>query len=228
MKTSYILLAVIALITLTGLVTTDVLLKQQYAKLDWSDPYQALERRALPVAKHVVIAGAPVAEIVVEKSANTAQTLLLPSMANSYKCRTKGDTLFVSFTMNYDGQSRDPHQDINYKLPPGMVLRLPDLQSLRITNGRLTVHNFKAELLTISLQNSRLFTNKLTVSNSFSLTAAQNSFAMLGDDQYKSLQAVVADSSGLQLNNSQVDAFVRTVSPKAEIQLKGEALKWLK
>lgn len=228
MKTSYILLAVIAFITLTGMVATDVLLKQQYDKLDWSNPYQSFEQRTLPIAKHVIIEGAPVAEIIVEKSLKTAQTLLLPSMANSYKCRKSGDTLFVSYRMNYDGQSRDPHHDIDYKLPVGMVLRLPDLQSLSITNGRLTVNNFETEQLAISLQNSRLFTSKLTVSNSFSLTAGQNSFAILESDRYQTLAAVVKDSSGVKLIDSQVNEFKSQLSPKAEIQLKGQALKWLK
>lgn len=228
MKTSYILLAVIAFITLTGMVATDVLLKQQYDKLDWSNPYQSFEQRTLPVAKHVIIEGAPVAEIIVEKSTKRAQTLLLPSMANSYKCRKSGDTLFVSYTMNYDGQSRDPHYDIDRTLPAGMILRLPDLRSLRITNGRLTVNDFTTEQLVISLQNSRLFTNKLAVSNAFSLTAGQNSFAVLGADYYRTLAAVVNDSSGIKIVDSQVDAFKSQLSPKAEIQLKGQSLKWLK
>lgn len=228
MKTSYILLAIIAIITLTGMVATDVLLKQQYDKLDWSNPYQTFEQRTLPVAKHVIIDGAPVAEIIVEKSTKKAQTLLLPSMANSYKCRKSGDTLFVSYTMNYDGQSRDPHQDIDRTLPAGMVLRLPDLSSLYIRNGRLTVSDFTTEQLVISLQNSRLFTNKLTASSSFSLTAGQNSFAVLGADRYQTLTAVVKDSSGIKLVDSQISDFKRQLSPKAEMQLKGQALKWLK
>lgn len=228
MKTSHSLLAVLTIITLSGMVATDVLLKQQYDKLDWSNPYQAFDHRTLPIAKHIVIEGAPVAEIIIEKSIDTAQALLLPSMANSYKYTKNGDTLFVSFTMNYDGQSRDPHQDSNYKLPPGMVLRLPDLQSLRIANGRLTVNNFKAEQLAVSLQNSRLLTNKLTVSKSFSLTVSQNSFAVLGADYYQAIEAIAQDSSGIKLVDSQVDAFHSQLSPKAEIQLKGRSLKWLK
>ena len=151
MKTSHILIALIAVITLTGMIATDVLLKQQYDKIDWSNPYQDFERRPLPAAKHLVIEGAPTSEIIIERSADSTQALLLPSMANSYRTRQRDDTLFVSFRMNYDGESRDPHNDIGYELPAGMVLRLPDLQSLRITNGRLTLRKFKpAQLAVIS------------------------------------------------------------------------------
>jgi len=228
MKTSHILLAIIAVIALTGMVATDVLLKQEYDKIDWNDPYQEFERRSLPTVEHVVIEGAPTAEIIVERTADTAQALLLPSMANAYRTRQQGDTLFVSFTMNYDGQPRDSHYDIDRELPAGMVLRLPNLQSLRITNGRLTLRRFNSEQLTLSLQNSRLRTNELSVANSVELIAGQNSFAVLGNDRYQSLRTIVRDSSGVRLNNTQTEQFSSDVSPKAEVQLRGQALRWLK
>ncbi|QDK80447.1 hypothetical protein EXU85_18285 [Spirosoma sp. KCTC 42546] len=228
MKTSYILLAIVAVMALTGMVATDVLLKQQYDKIDWTNPYQEFEHRALPTAKHIRIEAAPVAEIIVEPSTDTTQVSLLPSMANSYRARLHNDTLFISFLMNYDGNVRNPHNDIGSELPPGMVLRLPDLQSLYITNGRLTVRKFKSEKLAISIQNSRLRTNKLDVLNLFDLTVRNNSFAELGPDHYQSLHTIAHDSSGVQLNNTQINAFNKELSPQAEIYLRGQAMKWLK
>lgn len=227
MKTSHILLAILAVVTLTGMVATDVLLKRQYDKIDWSNPYQDFDRRALPSAKHWVIEGAPTAEIVVEQSADTTQALLLPSMASSYRTRQQDDTLFISFMMNYNDQARDPHNDIGHELPAGMVLRLPDLQSLRITNSRLTLRQIKLAQLTLSMQNTRLRTSGLNVTGSFELTAGQNSFAVLGADRYQSLRTIVRDSSGVQLNDAQTEQFSSDVSPKAEMQLRGRALRWL-
>ncbi|GAB3043157.1 hypothetical protein [Spirosoma pulveris] len=228
MKTSHILLAVLAIITLSGMVASDVLLKQQYDKLDWSDPYQDFAHRALPVAKHLVIEAAPIAEIIVEPVKDTAQVMIWPNMANSYKARKQGDTLFVTFTMDYEGESRNPHDDIGYPLATGLVLRMPYLESLQIANGRLTIRKFIPEQLAVSLQNSRLLTDKLGVNGLFQLTARQNSFAVVGADHYKSLAAVVQDSSGVQLNDSEIDTFTKQVSSKAEIQLRGRALKWVK
>lgn len=69
MKASYILLSVLAIVTLTGMVATDVLLKQQYDKIDWTNPYQNYEKRSLPTAKHWVIVGTSTQEIIVERSA---------------------------------------------------------------------------------------------------------------------------------------------------------------
>ncbi|ADB37174.1 hypothetical protein [Spirosoma linguale] len=228
MKTSHILLALLTIITLSGMVATDVLLKQQYDKLDWSDPYQDFDHRALPAAKHLVIEAAPISEIIVEPSKDSAQAMMWPNMANSFRTRKQGDTLFVTFTMNYEGESRNPHDDIVYPLAPGLVLRLPDLQSLRIKNGRLTIRQFTPQQLAVSLQNTRLITDKLTVDGPFRLTSSQNSFAVLGADHYKSLATIVQDSSGVRLNDSEVDNFTKQVSPKAEVQLRGKALKWLK
>ncbi len=225
MKTSHILLAIIAFFTLTGMVATNVLLKQEYGKIDWSDRYQEFERRAVTAARHWVIEAAPVAEIIIEKSPAT-QALFLPSMANSYRTRQSGDTVFVSFTMNYDGGSRDPHEGNGY--PAGLVLRLPALESVRVLNGRLTVRNFASQQLAIDAQNSRLRTDNLAVANAMDLSISQNSLAILGADTYKSLRLVAKDSSGVDLNNTQTETFNAEVSPKAEVQLRGRALRWLK
>jgi len=114
-----------------------------------------------------------------------------------------------------------------YELFAGMVLRLRNLQSLRITNGRLTLRKFRTARLTLSLQNSRLRTNELDVATSVELTESHNSYAVLGNDHYQSLRTIVRDSSGVELNDTQTEQFSFDVSPKAEVQLRGQALRWL-
>lgn len=187
MKTSHVLLSAVAVVTLTGMIATDVLLKQQYDKIDWSDPYQDYEKKPLPPARHVVIASAPVAEVVLETS-RVSQALLLPAMAQSYQTHQRGDTLFIDFTMNYDGGLRNPRNDVDRELPAGLVLRLPDLQSLRVSNGRLTLGKRTADGLVIALENTRLRTNGLVVNGFMTLTGSRNSFAVLGADRYSTLR----------------------------------------
>jgi hypothetical protein len=227
MKTSYILLTVLAFITLTGMVATDVLLKQQYERIDWRNPYQNFENRPLPTANHWVVEGTPTAEIMIVASADKPQALLAPDHARYYRTKQQGDTVFVKFTSDYSGYQLDPRQDASRGLGVQLVLRLPTLQTLRIKDGRVTLSEFKKDSLRVTLQNSRLRTvgGKLTA---FSVVAGQNSFAVLGADQYESLQATVQDSSGIWLNNTQVNNFTVHASPKADVQLKGRALKWLK
>lgn len=227
MKTSHIILAIIILVTLTGMVATDVLLKQQYDKVDWSNPYQEYEKRPLPTAKHWVIEGTPRAEIIVEQGTTPAQVLVKPDLIKFYRIRQQSDTLFVGFTLEND-QSEPPRNATDYELGAGLVLRLPDVQSLRITNGRLTLRKSTLTNVTVSLLNSRLRTNGLTVKDRFDLTASQNSFAILGPDSYGSLRTVIQDSSGVRMNDTQALTFTKQVSPNAEVQLRGQALKWLK
>ena len=228
MKTSYILLALIVIITLTGMVATDVLLNQQYQKIDWRNPYQDFDQRALPNAKHWVIEGSPTHEIVVVESVDKLQALVAPDLTKFYRIRQQGDTAFIAFTPDYSGYQIEPRNDANRELAVQLVLRLPKIQTLQIKNGRLTLSELKKDRLQITLQNSRLRTYKLAVSESFELLVSQNSFATLGTDEYKSLRTIVQDSSGVQLNDTQAESFTRQVSPKAEIQLRGQALKWLK
>ena len=227
MKTSSILLALIAVITLTGMVATDVLLKQQYNKVDWKNPYQDYEKRSLPTAKHWVIEGTPTEEIIIEGS-SSPQVWLTPKQAKFYRIQQQGDTVFVAFTPDYAGEQSQPRDAVDRKLYNAVVLRLPGLQTLRIKNGRLTLSELTKDKLSITLQNSRLRTHKLAIAGAFDLTASQNSFAVLGPDRYGSLQTVIQDSSGVQMNDTQAITFTKQLSPKAEIQLRGQALKWLK
>ena len=228
MKTSYILLAVIALITLTGMVAIDVLLKQKYDRIDWRNAYQDFDRHDLPTARHWVIDGAPTVEVVVLESIDKPQSLVAPDYAKFYSIRQQADTVFVKFTPDYSGGGNEPRASADHELPVRLVLRLPAVQTLRIKDARVTLSELKKDSLRVSLQNSRLRTVGVRVSGPFSLVVGQNSYAAFGPDQYKSLQATVQDSSGIWLNDTQVETFSVQASPKAEVQLKGRALTWVK
>ncbi|MBD2701278.1 hypothetical protein IC229_11565 [Spirosoma sp. BT702] len=229
MKTSSILLAIIALVTLTSMVATDLLLKQEYEKIDWRNPYQAFAHRSLPTAKNWVVKGTPAGEIIMLRSKDSAEALIDPEQVKFYKTRQQDDTVFVTFTPEIGGYDAEPRDDAAYEKRHQIVLRMPDFQSLRIKDSRMTLADVGTDTLSIALENSRLRTKKLTVSGVFSLTMGQNSFAVLGDaDQYNLLRTSVQDSSGVLFNNTQVMKFLLDVSPKAEVQLRGQMLKWLK
>jgi hypothetical protein len=228
MKTSYILLAIIVLLTLTGMVATDLLLKQEYDKIDWRNPYQEYDKISLPNAKHWVIEGTPTEEIIVEQTNSNPYVLVTPTKLKFYRAYQKGDTVFVAFTPDYSGEQSEPRNVAEYKLSIGLVLRLPSLQTLQIKNGRLTLSELTKENLQVTLQNSRLRTQNLSVSKTFDLIARQNSFAALGKDRFQMLRTIVQDSSGVQLNDTQIETFTNQAAPKAEVQLRGQALKWLK
>lgn len=225
MKTSHILLAALLLVTLTGMVATNVLLKQQYEKIDWKNEYQNFDQRDLPSVRNLVIEGSPVDEIVIEQR-NTAQALVEPERTKFLRIRQQNDTAYVAFTPDYEG-TREPRNDAGNALGTSLVLRLPGLQSLRVTNGRVMLNKRTENALAIILQNTRLFSNGVVVNGPVTLTANQGSVAVLGADQYESLRAVVRDSGGIRLNNTQTNAFMPELSPRAEVQLRGRSLRWL-
>ncbi len=227
MKTSYILLIILAFITLTGMVATDVMLKQQYERIDWRNPYQSFEKRPLPMAKHWVVEGTPTAEIVVLESVDKPLALIAPDMAKFYSIQQQAETVYVKFTPDHTGYQGEPRSDADRELAVQLVLRLPKLQTLRIKDSRVTLSELEKDSLRVTLQNSRLRTAGGR-SNAFSVVAGQNSFAVFGADQYKSLQATVQDSSGIRLDDTLVETFAVQASLKAEVQLKGRALKWVK
>ena len=227
MKTSYILLTILALVTGTGMVATDVLLKQQYNTIDWRNPYQQFDAKRLPTARHWVIEGTSTAEIMVLESADTPQALVAPDYTRFYSTRQQGDTVFVTFTPDDTSYQFDPREDASRVLAVRLVLRLPSLQTLRIKDGRVTLSELRKDSLRVTVQNSRLRTagGKL---NSFSVVARQNSFITVGPSQYGSIQATVQDSSGIWLNDTQVDNLAVQPSPRAGVQLTGRALAWVK
>ncbi len=152
MKTSYILLMVIAFVTGTGMVATDVLLRQQYNRIDWRNPYQHFDTRPLPTARHWVIEGTPSAEIVALESTDKPQALIAPGFADYYHIRQQGDTVFVNFIHDNKGYQVAPRSDADHELGVRLVLRLPALQTLRIQNGRVTLSELNKDSLRVTLQ----------------------------------------------------------------------------
>jgi hypothetical protein len=228
MKTSYILLALIVLITLMGMSATNVLLKQEYDKLDWSNPLQGFEERALPAARHWVLDG-PINEIVIESGSQT-QAFVNPNRLN-YQLKQRGDTMFVTYGiaeknaaelhMYAKNSYRDQEENIQ------LLIRTPDLKSVRMNNGSLTIRKFTLDSLSLFLMNSRLRTNGLAVTRNCAIDIRQCSKVILGADQYNSLQALVRDSSAIQLGNTQINKLAVTPSSDANVELTGQALQWL-
>lgn len=160
MKTSHYLLIAAVLITLTGMVATDVLLAREYEKIDWSDPYQFFARRSLPAATHLVINGTGSREIFVE-TGQQAQALIAPADSSFFSFRMQHDTLHVSFNPDTADHER-PIRTVWNNPTTGLVVRLPAFVSVRGINTRLTIQDRTQPTLDVSLQNSVLFANKLT------------------------------------------------------------------
>ena len=231
MKKSTILLALVAFVALSGMVTSNLLLKQEYDKINWSRPYPTFRQQALPnTIRHVVIKTFPVASVVIEPS-DTARMLVKPDLASHLKTQQRADTLFVQFTppgelsateLNPRDMSSVPWKSV------GLVLRLPRLQSLHATNSWLTVLKFRPELLTVTLNHSRLEALTVSTVGACRLAVSRGSWAQLGAERFGALAVSVQDSSLLQLLGTTAGVFTREIAPSAGIQFTGGALGLLK
>jgi hypothetical protein len=231
MKPSRILLALVALVGLSGMVANNLLLKQEYDTINWGRPYPTFRRQALPnTIRHVVIETFPSASVVIE-AGDTAQTLVKPDLAIHFKTRRRADTLFVRF-MPPGELSPTEFDPRNTQYSPwkgvGLVLRLSQLQSLYATDSRLTVSKFRPETLAITLNHSRLEAMTLSTVGSCRLAVNRGSWAQLGAGQFGALAVSVQDSSLLQLLGTTAGVFTKNIAPSASIHLTGGALGLLK
>ncbi len=231
MKPSTILLTLVAFVGLSGMVANNLLLKQEYDKINWSRPYPMFQRQALPSAiRHVVIETFPVASVVIE-AGDTAQILVKPDLAIHLKTRQRSDTLFVQFMPPGELSSGGFRPRDLYSVPKegvGLVLRLRDLHSLTATESWLQLGRFRPDALTLTLNHSRLDALAVSSVGACQLTVNRGSWAQLGPGRFGSLAVSVPDTSLLQLFGTTAGVFTKRISPSATIQLTGGALGLLK
>ena len=227
MKTSIKLLCLLAVITLTGMLSVNGLLKQQYDRIDWSNPYQDFVIKPLPVLRHVRISGTPEYGIRIQQGAKS-QALLGPELnASVLEISQQGDTLLVTFNKkgsNWDGPI-DSEWD-NYHT--GLVLNLPALSSLYVNNVRANVSGFETDQLSLTAHHARLRTEKIRVPGQLTVQTEKRAFAILDADTCGILRVTVRDLSGANLEKVRPDRLITNVAPGAELRLKGNQLGAMK
>lgn len=224
MKTSIKLLCLLAVVTLTGMLSINHLLKQQYDKIDWNNPYQNFRIKLLPNIQHVRISGMPDAyEVRVQQGAKP-QVLLNPEIkASAVEITQKGDTLLVIVNKKGDGWDGPIDKDWN-SYQAALVLNLPALSSLYANNVRAKVSGFDTDQMSLTAHQALLTTEKIRVSGQLTVQTENRAFASLGADTCGTLRVTMRDSSGLNLDGIRPGLLLTDVAPKAELRLKGQQL----
>jgi len=223
MKTSIKLLCLLAIVTLTGMLSVNTLLLQQFDKIDWSNPYQNFTVKPLPPLRHVRISGTPDFEIKLERSAS-AQALLYPDLSGHiFKTTQRGDTLLVTFTTKGDGWDGPIDSELIYN-PLGLVLHLPELSSLYANNVRVTVSGFDTPQLSLTAHHARLLTEKMRVTGTLAVQTENHGFALIRADTCGTLRATLRDSSSMNLSDVRPAHLITRVAPRAELRLRGQQL----
>jgi hypothetical protein len=223
MKTSFKLLCLLAVVTLTGMLSVDGLLKQQYDRIDWSNPYQDFKPQPLPALRHLRISGTPGCVIHLQQSPKP-QALLDPGLTgHRFATTQKGDTLTVLVETKDNGLDGPINTEWDF-YRPALVLNLPALSSLYVKNVRTKISGFETNQLSLTAHHARLMTEKLRVSSTLTVQTENGAFAILNADSCGILRATVRDSSGVNLADIRPGRFLHTVAPKGEIRVRGQQL----
>ncbi|MCY7356092.1 MAG: hypothetical protein LH609_01215 [Rudanella sp.] len=227
MKTSIKLLCLLAIISLTGMLSVDGLLKQQYDRIDWSNPYQNFVVNSLPALRHVRISGTPGFVIHLQQNAKS-QALLDPDLTgHRFVTTQRGDTLLVVFKTKDNGWDGPIDKEWEY-YRTALVLNLPALSSLSVNNVRVKVSGFETNQLSLIAHHARLITEKIRVSGTLSMQTENRAFAILNAYTCGTLRAIVRDSSGVQLDEIRPNRLITNVASGGELRIKGNQLGVMK
>lgn len=225
MKTSLLLFLVSIGIVVMGLVSYNVLLKKEYDKIDWSNPYQFYKPLPIRAVSYLVLNGNPYHEFLIEYHEKPA-ALVRPEDSSAVKYRQEGDTLFIDYKP-LERYSVKPKLITARSLPTRIVVRLPTLKQIIATKGHLVVQNFDTDSLTLNMSFTRLTLFKVKVRQHAQILLQKESFAEFFDGPFNRMKLHVRDDSGFDLHDAKIIQFEPVISDKSEVRLSGQALKWL-
>ena len=225
MKTSVILFLLSIAVALTGMVSYNLLLKKEYDKIDWSNPYQFYKPQPIRAASHLVLNGNPNHEFLVEYSP-TASLLVRPEDAYALRYHQTDDTLFIDYKP-IERYTIKPKNMTSHSFPVRILLRLPDLKQIKASRAHLVVQNFNVDSLTVDTNFTRLTLFNVRVSNSATISLRKESYLEFGAGSYQQMGMRVYDASGFDLHDAQIKQFNPVISDQTEVRLSGQALKWL-
>lgn len=229
MKTSIKLLCLLAVVTLTGMVSINVLLKKQYDLLDWSNPYQSYISRPLPALRHVHIVGKLGYQVLIRQHPQ-ASVLINPDFPLSkFQVSQRGDTLLIKLSAadsNATGPVYEPWDEWE-KNQPDIALNLPELNSLEATNVRIAVDGFSATNLSLTSRHALLKTKRIRVPGSLAVQAQNGSIVRLNADTCGVLLVTARDSVSVSLDKIDPVRILPTIAPKAELRVRGQQVEQL-
>ena len=217
MKTSNKLVILILLIFFGTIVGSAMILKQEYDKIDFDDPFYGLVRNELPDYSVVKLKGDTWGRADIRHGEH--YEFLYPAGQDFFKFEVRSDTLVIEYT----GKARRDFTTTAYVLAPqlshvyseGFGYRLHGWQSDSVQlnyageNGFLTLTNNQFEQISVHV--SKGGTCRLEEGN-----------------QLGKASIVVRDSSNLIIERSRVDSLRLDAEPQAKVQLPGSLLEKVK
>ena len=217
MKTSNQLILLIVLIFFGAIIGSAMILKQEYQKIDFDDPFYGLVRNELPDYSVVKLKGDTWGRADIRHGEH--YEFLYPAGQDFFKFEVRSDTLVIEYT----GKARRDFTTTAYVLAPqlssvyseGFGFRLHAWQS-----GSLQLH-YSGENGFLSLTDNRFEQITVKLSNGGTFRLEEGNLIGLADIQ-------VMDSSTLVIEQAQIDSLVLNTTPEAKVQLPGALLEKIK
>lgn len=227
MKTSNIILSLITIFFFGSIVGTAMILKQEYEKIDFEDPFYGLVRNELPAFSVVKLQGNY--HGLVEIRPGEKHKLLHPYNLRSLRWEVRADTLFVNYTgesrggRNFSEQTFKNNHPAAYVVAPAVSSVVSEGMSLRV-NG-LTADHFKARFN----GKSGGISFKGNTIKKLSAQAGASGILQLENDNRIDMASISAeDKSKLIITLQQIDSLEIKASSQANVQLPGALLEKIK
>ena len=149
MKASNIFIIVLGIIVLTGMYVTNVILKNEYQKIDVNDPYKnyvSVNSEPYSVLDISGSNGYPIE--IIQKETNAIK--VLRSRLQHFKSNVKNDTLFIQFT----GSNISMKQSFLSTTPSGIIINKDKLSSIHVSDTHNRINGYSNQNLKIALKGS--------------------------------------------------------------------------
>jgi hypothetical protein len=215
MKKSNLFLMTLGLITIVGMFITNVLLKNEYVKIDLTDPYK--NYISVPAESYSVLDisgsnGYPI-EIVHKK---TNDIKVLRSRLDHFKSNLRNDTLFIQFT----GSNIPMDQRYHSSTPAGIVIEKNTLTTIVSTNTHNRISGFTNQDLKLVLKgNSLMEVNNCDINTMEIDTRNSSQIDFANENRVDSLVLKMANKSAASLQKIDFRTINHTLSDSITLVL---------
>jgi hypothetical protein len=221
MKTSNILLIVTISIFFLVTLSSNLVLKSQFDKIDKNDAFYGFSKHQIKPFQYVKLQGRDVG--LTEIRQGPAAEIRMITLPKYLRWDFSGDTLILTYTGEVN-QGYRPRGGTYGSLPSFYVIT-PALKGIISDNIRCKVRNYKFEDLMVQQNGDGLFLAGSSIDNLTANVAANGYFKLGQDNQIGTADITVHDSSELSADKDMFKLFNAKIDSSAYISMPGSMLQ---
>lgn len=221
MKTSNILLIVTVSLFFLVTLSSNLVLKSQFDKIDKDDPFYGFSKHQIKPFQYVKLQGRDVGLTEIRQGA--VAEIRMITQPKYLRWDYSGDTLILTYTAEAN-QGYRPRGGTFGSLPSFYVIT-PTLKGIISDNVRCKVRNYKFEDLLVQQKGDGLLLAGSSIDNLTASVAANGYLKLAQDNQIGTADIVVHDSSALSADKDMFKLFNAKIDSSAYISMPGSMLK---